>query len=138
MGVRVRVRICYRDRCIETSALANTGFETTEPEIHIPVGLARRLGFPLERLKSERYLVVGSEVTAYTIGYVDVQVVASDKVSDVVRARAITVSGEYEVILSDMLIEKLGIVVVKPGSGLWRFLDEDGLRESVEPEYWFE
>lgn len=74
----------------------------------------------------------------YVLGYVNVRIVASDRVSPWVRAEAISVAGEYEVLLSDALIEELGIEIIKPRKGLWRFLEESGVRESVEAEYWFD
>mgnify|MGYP000636766362 CR=1 FL=1 len=37
MVVRVKARIKRGDRMIETSAVANSGYETDEPEIHIPL-----------------------------------------------------------------------------------------------------
>ena len=46
--------------------------------------------------------------------------------------------GELEVLLGDALIEELGIDIVKPRSGLWRFIDERKLRTSKEIEYWIE
>ena len=65
MVVRVRVLVRRVDRAVETSALANSGYESDEPEVHVPLGLARKLGFELEHLHSERYSVVGAEVSAY-------------------------------------------------------------------------
>ncbi len=53
--------------CIETSAFVNSGYEVVEPEIHIPIPLARRLGLSLERVRAERYRVIGSETTAYVL-----------------------------------------------------------------------
>ena len=44
MGVRVRIRIKSSRGEAETPALVNTGFETEEPEILLPVKLAEKLG----------------------------------------------------------------------------------------------
>lgn len=138
MGVRVRVAIRYKENNVITVALVNSGYESDIPEIHLPLSLARKLGLPLERLRAERYRVVGSETTTYILGYVDVKVVTEDKESEWVRARAVSVPGELEVLLSDALIEKLNINIVKPRSGLWRFIGEEKLRRSEEAEYWTE
>ena len=54
------------------------------------------------------------------------------------KARAVSVPGEMEVLLSDALIEELGINIVKPKSGLWKFMGEEKLRKSEEAEYWIE
>ena len=81
---------------------------------------------------------MGSEMCIRDRGYVDVKVVTEDKESEWVRARAVSVPGELEVLLSDALIEKLNINIVKPRSGLWRFIGEEKLRRSEEAEYWTE
>jgi len=138
LGVRVRVSIRYKENNITTVALVNSGYESEIPEIHLPLALARRLGLPLERLRAERYRVVGSETTTYVLGYVEVKVITEDRESEWVRARAVSVPGEPEVLLGDAIIEELGIDVVKPRSGLWRFIDEEKLRRSEEAEYWVE
>ncbi|RLE57151.1 MAG: hypothetical protein DRJ40_02195 [Thermoprotei archaeon] len=75
MVVRVRVRIQYRDNIVETSAVANSGYETDVPEIHIPLALARRLGLTLTELRGENYRVIGGITSAYILGQVLVQVV---------------------------------------------------------------
>ena len=138
MGVRIPVELKKGDRVVRTVALVNSGYETDEAEIHIPLALARKLGFALESIKSERYRVVGSEVTTYVLGTITVRVLTEDRSTGWVNARAVSVPGEYEVILSDALTEELGVVIVKPRSGLWRFVDEEKVRESEEPVYWVE
>ena len=134
--MRIEVEIRYQGRVERTPALVNSGYEAPEPEIHIPLALARRLGFQVDRLHSVTYRVVGGEVTTLILGDVEVRVVTSDKVTDWVRAKAVLVVGEYEVLLSDALIEALGIEIIKPKSGLWRFHGEAIVRESVRPRYW--
>jgi len=138
MGVRVKIQLKRGDREEVTSALVNSGYEADKPEIHIPLALARKLGFKLEELRGEIYKVVGAEVTTYTLGEVSVRVLAGDVVSDWVKAFAVMVPGEYEVLLSDALIELLEIEIIKPKSGLWRFKGETVDRVSEEPEYWLE
>ncbi len=73
MGVRIPIEIKKNNKIVKTSALANTGYETDEPEIHIPIALARKTSLTFEALKSERYRVVGTEITTYTLGYVEVR-----------------------------------------------------------------
>ncbi len=135
MVVRVRVALRREGRVAETSALANSGYESDRPEIHVPLGLARRLGFSLEHLRSERYSVVGAEVSAYMLGEVEVRVVA-EKPTRWVKAGAVVVPGEYEVILSDTLMEELEIELIKPRTGLWRLTGEEKSRPSAPAEYW--
>jgi predicted aspartyl protease len=44
MGVRVKIRVKLNREEVEAAALVNTGFETEQPEILLPVKLAERLG----------------------------------------------------------------------------------------------
>ena len=132
MGVRVEIRA--DEEAVLTAALLNSGYEVEEPEIHLPSSLAGRLG--LRAGASEEYATVGARVRAKIMGYVQVRVVAADRSSAWVRAKAVSVEGENEVLLSDKLIDALGIEPVRPGRGLWRFSDEEGLRTSVEPQLW--
>jgi len=76
--------------------------------------------------------------SAYILGEVLVQVVEEDKSSEWVKARAVVVPGEYEVILSDKLLDVLGIEIVKAGIGYWRFSGEsiNRVRKSVKPQFW--
>ena len=134
MGIRVRVEIRAGEETVLTAALLNSGYEVEEPEIHIPPSLASRLG--LRARASEEYAAVGARIEARILGYVQVRVVAADRSSAWVRAKAVSVEGEDEVLLSDKLIDALGIEPVKPGRGLWRFSGEEGLRTSVEPQLW--
>ena len=138
IGVRLNVEIKREDNSVTTAALASTGYESDEAEIHLPLALARRLGFKLEGLRSERYFVVGSEVSTFVLGMVEVRVVTQDRTTEWVKSRAVTVPGEYEVLLSDALIELLNVEIVRPRSRIWRFRGEDKDRESVEPEYWLD
>ncbi len=136
MVVRVPVELKSDEMIVKTVALANSGYEAEEPEVHVPIALAKKLGFKLEGIRGERYGVVGAEVTAYILGEVMLRAKTEDRESSWIRARAVTVPGEYEVILSDSLMEKMEIEILKPSSGLWRFSGEDRVRESEKASYW--
>lgn len=45
---------------------------------------------------------------------------------------------EEEVLINDKLCDKLNIVILKAGAGLWKFIDDPVKlkRESELPEYW--
>lgn len=43
---------------------------------------------------------------------------------------------EYEVLISDKLGGELGIVILDL-RGKWRFSDEDKVRKTEQPQYWF-
>ena len=134
MGVRIRLKIRHNNTEVETTGLVNSGYESDEPEIHIPLALAKKLGFHMERLTSQKYRVVGSNVNVYRLGRVRVCVVGKE--TSWVEAIAVMVPEEYEVLLSDALIEALDIEILKPKSGIWRFRGEKQERKSSKPEYW--
>ena len=140
MVVRVRIEIKRGDRVIETAAVANSGYEAEVPELHLPLALARQLGTSLHALSGESYRVVGGSTHAYVLGEVLVRVVAEDRYSDWVKARAVSVPGEHEVLLSDKLLDVLNIEIARAGLGYWRFNDEGPgrLRRSVEAQFWVE
>jgi len=50
MGVRVKLRVTLGGRAVEAVALANTGFETDEPQPLVPQALITRNGVSLEVL----------------------------------------------------------------------------------------
>jgi hypothetical protein len=50
MGVRVKLRVTLGGRAVEAVALANTGFETDEPQLLVPQALLARNGVSLEVL----------------------------------------------------------------------------------------
>jgi hypothetical protein len=137
MGVRVRVRLRSEGREELSSALVNTGYEGVRPEVHVPLALARRLGYSLEGARSERYAVVGGEVTAFRLGQVRVSLDVEPPRGEVL-AEAVCALGEYEVIINDALAEELGIEVLAPRRGLWRVRGDERIRESSEPMFWTE
>ena len=47
MGVRVRIRLCVRDRCTVLRALVNSGYESDKPELAIPPSIAEEPEFGL-------------------------------------------------------------------------------------------
>ena len=53
-----------------------------------------------------------------------------------VVADAMVSSYEYEVLISDILGSELGIVILDL-RGKWRFKDEERVRVSEPPQYWF-
>lgn len=121
MGIRVRVRLLVEGREVEAVALVNSGFESRDPDICVPLGLAKVLGlWPPASFESEEAMTAGGEVKS--------------------RSPCSVVVNPYvdEVLLSDYLIDELGIVPVSFRRGLWRHRsDPEGIvRESEEPRYW--
>ena len=141
MGVRVRIRIKSSTQEAETPALVNTGFETEEPEILLPVKLAEKLGLypPNQGSVLEEYSVVGgttliikSSEPAY------VQVVVKDRETHLTEAVPLMSDKEDEVLISDKLASRLKISIDDPAEGTWRFRDDPTTkkRTSEQPKHW--
>lgn len=143
MAVRIRIRIESlkgKKEIIETIALVNTGYESEEPEIIIPIKLAEKLGiWPKlpENSRIEEYGTVGGIIKLYWIPYcVKVKILTKDKTSKYVRSHVTISEFEREVLLSDKLAGALGIVIENIGKGYWRFPNEKKIRKSEKPEKW--
>ncbi len=139
MGVRVRLRICSRSRCLETSALVNSGFESSDPEIVVPPSLADALGLEVSNEIAAYTVAGGGSVSAFRArDSVVVELVLNDRENVRAFARVSIVPGENEVLISDRLAHELGIAIIDPFEGLWCLRDELGkkVRPSVSPELW--
>jgi hypothetical protein len=146
LAIRLRVKLkalkgTNPANVIETVGIANTGYEAEGFEIAIPEALARRIGFLPELpqgTKVENYIsALGSGQVHVVPQALEVEVGASGKVKEPVVADAV-ITNTDEVLLSDRIIERLNVVLEKPGSGFWRFSDESpsALRGSETPEKW--
>lgn len=138
MEVRVRVKIKYKGELLETVALVNTGFETPNPQILLPVKAAEKLGLwpdlPGDALV-EIYDTAGGPTRVYRVrGAVTVEVAGREGRG--VVADAVISHMEVEVLMSDRLTEELMIAIEKPSEGVWRFRDEGVERRSERPEIW--
>jgi len=143
MAVRTRVILKFGDKEISTVAIANSGYEAEEPEIILPVNVAKLLGLYPELpygSKIEEYKAVGGvSINAITLEKkILIKVKTIDRETNYIKAIPVIISGENEVILSDKVIDAFGIILLKPGAGLWRFTDDpiDKVRVSEKPEKW--
>jgi len=88
----------------------------------------------------EEYRGVGGvAVKAFVVKEsVKVEVAAEGRESSSVEAVAVITLGEDEVVISDRLIDLLGLVLIRPGEGLWRFIDDgnETVRRSPPAERW--
>jgi len=137
--VRLRVRCPRTGREAVTSALVNSGFEAETPQLLLPRGLAAKLG--LWPPPDDAYLVevgtAGGPVRNYLVPRsVEVVVETSDRRVGPVLCDVMISNLEYEVLISDRLGGELGIVILDL-RGKWRFSDEDAVRETEPPQYWF-
>lgn len=139
MGVRVKLKLRSPRSEVETAALVNSGFETLDPEIIIPLPLAEYLGLtPSKDIESYR-VGGGSVVSAFrSLEKLWVKVIVNDRDLNEIKSIPTIVPGEDEVIISDRLAYELRKVLIDPYRGLWCLRDELGnkIRESVEPDYW--
>lgn len=146
MAVRIKVGLKplkgNSTEIMETSALANTGYESAAPQVVVPAKLARRLGFlpklPKAARKETIVTAIGTAKLQFIPDALEVSAVTSDRQVGPVRTSVIISAKEKEVLLSDVLIDELKLSLVRPGAGLWRFSDDkhDLVRESTAPEEW--
>ena len=141
MAVRVRLRLRSRFGGLEaeTSALVNSGYEADSPQLLLPRPLAARLGLwpPPPEAELVEVGTAGGVVRNYLVRRaLEVQVVTGDRVVGPVTADAMISSIEQEVLISDQLGGLLGIVILDL-RGRWRFSDEDTVRDSEPPQYWY-
>ncbi|MBS7657697.1 MAG: hypothetical protein QXL69_04405 [Candidatus Bathyarchaeia archaeon] len=139
MVIRIKVRLTsIKGGEVVASAIANSGFESDEPEIIVPETIAEKLKlypkFP-EGVEVEEYKSVGGKFKAYRIkGFVKAWALSEDKSIGPVNTVLTIVPDEDEILLSDKLIDALSIELIRPGEGLWKFRDDKTLRKSVPPE----
>ena len=128
MAVRLRLTLKAGSSKVSLTALANSSYESEQPEILIPLNEARRLGFGPKlpgNVEVEHYSTAGGVVRMYKIpDYGKAMVEGKDKHSAEVSCTLVISEHEEEVLLSDKLLDALGVVLVKPGAGLWRFQDD--------------
>lgn len=137
--VKLRIRSLFSNTEVATSALVNSGFEAETPQLLIPRSLAANLKLwpPPPEAQLVEVGTAGGPVRNYLIpGAAEVSVDAGDRIVGPVRCDIMVSSLEYEVLISDMLGGELGIVILDL-RGKWRFSDEDRIRESERPQYWF-
>ncbi len=141
MAVRVKLRIrsLKSNEEVITSALVNSGFEAETPQLLIPRRLAVKLG--LWPPPDDAYLIevgtAGGPVRNYLVpNAAEVTVETSDRSVGPIKCDIMISSLEYEVLISDKLGGELGIVILDL-RGKWRFSDEDKVRETETPQYWF-
>jgi len=143
MGVRVRIVVrALRGRSpgaqVETTALVNTGYETEEPEVLLPRALAEHLGLPT-RAPEARRTYYEAPIGLFSMSFVEdaVEVELAGLGARLTADVAIS-DHEREVLLSDRAVEELGIIILRPGEGLWKHVsDGEGVvRRSSRPEFW--
>jgi len=141
MVVRVRLRIVGGGGAVETSALANSGYEAETLQLLIPIKLAQVLGLwpPKAGIEESEFETAGGPLRVWLAPRAcRVSVVVPDAAPPEVEADIVISPLADEVLLSDKLISELGIALEDVGRGLWRFRWEskEKLRRSEPPRYW--
>lgn len=134
LRVRIEIRSRHGSSKLEAIALVNTGFTSETPDLAIPVAIAEKLGLwpPPGEALSITLETGGGVVESYVVPQaVVVKIVTEDRCSREIVANTIVNPYLEEVLISDCLAEELGIQILYPRRGLWKFVDEDRVRESV-------
>jgi len=128
--LRLRVRLCRGDTCVETIGVANTGFAGREPEVTLPESLARKLlGESPRVVLVDRVLADGTRAAlARAVEPLDLYLVTEDRVEGPVKVYPYIVRSGV-VLLNDCTLSALRVVIIDPREGLWCFRDEMGRRE---------
>jgi len=137
--IKLRIKSLRSHKEIVTSALVNSGFEAETPQLLIPRRLAIELN--LWPPPDDAYLVevgtAGGPVRNYLVpSAAEVYAETDDRTVGPVKCDIMISNLEYEVLISDKLGGELGIVILDL-RGKWRFSDEEKVRETEGPQYWF-
>lgn len=129
MAIRLRIRLVREGKSVDVVALINSGYETREPEVLLPVAIATQLSIyprlPEGAIVKEYKLADGSITKLIKVSRaVQIYVVEEDRVVGPVEASLVIAEKAEEVLISDKLAGKLGIVALDFGEGLWCFRDE--------------
>ncbi len=141
MVVRVRLRIVRDDKVIETSALANSGYEAETPQLLVPIKLAEKLSLwpPSGEVKESEFETAGGPLKVWVVPRAcRVKVISEDIEGPEVVGDIVISPLADEVLICDKMISELQIALEDVGRGLWRFRWEpkDRLRRSEPPIYW--
>ena len=126
----IRLRLTREGKSVEVTALVNSGYETLEPEVLAPPEVARSLSLYPQlpgALVREYRLADGSTSRLIKIPKaISVYAVEEDRAVGPVESSLVIAERAEEVLISDKLAGRLGIVALDFGEGLWCFRDELG------------
>ena len=129
MVLRLRIRICYSNKCIDSIGIASSGFVGREPEITLPHALANELLKDVSTTLVEKVLADGSKTfVPRTTSKLDLYLVADDRTEGPVKVYAY-ITRSRVILLNDATLSALKVVIIDPFEGLWCFRDEIGKRE---------
>jgi len=127
------VRIGRGSRTVDDLAKINTGFSVGGPVILISDNVYEKLGRP-KTIRRIRLSLAGYVKAEYDyLGKCEVQVLTDDKMGSTAEAYMLYRMGKPYSLISDELTDRLGVQILAPGEGLWRFRDDppDRVRTTV-------
>jgi hypothetical protein len=129
VAIRLRIRLVREGKSVDVVAPISSGYETREPEVLLPVAIATQLSIyprlPEGAIVKEYKLADGSITKLIKVSRaVQIYVVEEDRVVEPVEASLVIAEKAEEVLISDKLAGKLGIVALDFGEGLRCFRDE--------------
>jgi predicted aspartyl protease len=141
LAVRVKIRLKTDEESVATSALVNSGFESEEPLLILPMSLAESLNLMKSPTIAIEEIEVagGARIGGYRVEELaDVELVMDDREPVKVKANVTALPGEKEVIIGARLASVLGIAIIDAYAGLWCLRDELGKkqRRSAEIKKW--
>lgn len=131
MAIRLRLRLKREARHTDVVALVNSGYETLEPEILVPSSLAEELSLlpslPPGSMVKEYVLADGGITKLIRIPRaLKVSAIEEDRNVNNIEVNVVISDKADEILISDKLAGKLGIVALDFAEGLWCFKDELG------------
>ena len=134
MVVKVRIKIRTKAGSTSVPAVLNTGFESEEPELVLPLELAVELGvWPSGEVEYADYTTAGGSTSLPVVKKAArVELLLEDQKTKPMICNAVIDPNVDEVLLSDSAIDELGIIILS-AKGKWRFRDdpEGKVRKSV-------
>jgi len=140
--VKLRLRLTDSGKTREVVALVNSGFEAATPQLLLPRRLAEDLGIWPDMLPHARTVLYGTPggvVRNYLIpGALRVSIVEEDMETREELADVTISEIEEEVLISDKLAGRLGIILEDLEQGLYslRADPKRTLRKTHPPQYW--
>jgi len=121
---------------VEALALLNSGFESDEPDIVIPVSVAEKLHLWPPRSTMSTLLETGGGeiITPYYTSVGELELILEDRRPLKVKVNIIVNPHIDEVAVSDYVASLLGIILLDFKKGEWRLRDDpvDKVRESIK------
>ncbi len=137
MVVRVPVKLKVGERSVEVPALLNSGYGSDEPDVMIPVSVAEELGlWPPRDFRLEEVETAGGRIRIFSYPRRGkVRLILGRENEPEIECNLVVNPCISEVLLSDYVIDELGVVVVSFRRGLWRHKEDppSTVRESASP-----